>query len=239
MFITRAAFKLEETEREHIVKRLIESSYPGSHFFIMLLASAVIAAVGLILGNSSIIIGSMLVAPFLSPVLSLGLGITLADFDLIRRSLAILIKAAAVSIVAAAIVALFVNVSKEYNSEILSRVSPTLPYLYVAIAAGVAACFAIARPSFTEFIVGVAVSVALLPPIAVTGIGLSKFDGTVVLGSFQLFAVNLLGIVFASVVIFSLMGFYPVRKKAEQAIKAEEKKLEEEKNSLKNKLDKK
>ncbi|OHA06156.1 MAG: TIGR00341 family protein [Candidatus Sungbacteria bacterium RIFCSPLOWO2_01_FULL_47_10] len=227
--ITRAAFELTAEERGKTITRLIESSYPGSLFFIMLVVSAIIAAIGLILNNASIVIGSMLVAPFLSPVLSLSMGIVLADFELIKRSIVIISKATGISIFVAAIFAMFIFVPRGYNSEILSRALPSLPYLYIAIAAGVAAAFSVAKPYIAEFIVGVAVSVALLPPLAVSGIGISEFDAIVALGAFQLYVVNLIGIIFAGVVIFSLMGFYPVRKQAEKAIKVEEEKLEHEK----------
>jgi len=230
MLITEAAFKITEEERNKTIKRLMESSYPGSDFFIMLLASTVIAVIGLILDNPSVIVGSMLVAPFLSSVLSISLGVVFADFALLRRSLFIAFKSAVVAIAAAALFAVFISVPEGYNAEILSRVSPSLPYLYVAIAAGIAASFALVKPNLAEFLVGVAVSVSILPPLAVTGIGLASLDGAVALGSFQLFIVNLLGIIFAGVVVFSLMGFYPLRDKVGKAMKTEENKLEKEQN---------
>ncbi|MCR4328186.1 MAG: TIGR00341 family protein [Patescibacteria group bacterium] len=226
--ITRAAFKITPEEREHTLLRLIKNSYPGSNFYIMLIASVIIATAGLILNNTAVIIGSMLVAPFLSPILSLSLGIVLADFDIIHRSLVIIGKSALTTLVVATLFAAFLLVPYGYNTEILSRVSPSLPYLYIAIAAGVAAAFAIAKPSLSEFIVGVAVSVAILPPLAVSGVGISQLDPLVGIGALQLFVVNLVGIVFAGVIVFSLMGFYPSRSKAEKVIKAEERKLKAE-----------
>lgn len=227
--ISRAAFKLSDPEREKIVNYLIESSYPGSYFFIMLFASAVIATVGLIIDSAAVIIGSMLVAPFLSPILSLSLGIVLADFALIQRSLKIVGKSVLVVLGMSILFAIFISVPEGYTKEILARASISLPYLYVAIAAGVAASFAVTRSNLYEMMVGVAISVSLLPPLAASGIGFAALDGMVALGAFQLFVVNLIGIIFAAVVVFSLMGFYPVRKEAERAMKVEEKKLEKEK----------
>lgn len=228
--INSALFKVNNEERKKIVDYLIESSYPGAYFFVMLIASAIIATVGLILDNSSIVIGSMLVAPFLSPILSLGMGISMSDFNLIKRSIKIVAKATGVVVATSLIFALFVPMPETYPMEITSRIVPSLPYMYVAIAAGIAACFAITKRGLSEFLVGVAVSVALLPPLATIGIGLRLADLNVILGSFQLFMVNLLGIIFSALAIFSLMGFYPSRATAEKAIKEEEKKLDQEKN---------
>jgi uncharacterized hydrophobic protein (TIGR00271 family) len=226
--INRTAFELKPEERQATIKRLIEQSYPGSHFFILLIASAVIATVGLSLDSEAIIIGSMLVAPFLWPVLSLSLGISLSDFSVIKRSLLIVERAAIVTIVTSAIVALFVSEPTGFGTQILARASSTLPYLYVAIAAGVAASFSTAKPNLYEFLVGVAVSVSVLPPLANFGIGLRHFDADIMLGSLQLFGVNLVGIIFGGMVIFSLMGFYPARKQAATEIRREEKKIEKE-----------
>lgn len=228
--ITRAAFKVEPEEREKAIKNLIESSYPGSHFFIMISVSAVISSVGLILNSGPLIIGSMLVAPFLAPVLSISLGVELADFSLLRRSFMIVLKSVLVVIVASAVTGIFANVPAGYTQEIISRSEPSLLYLVVAMAAGVAASFAIVKPGLIDFLVGVAISVSLIPPLAVTGLGLGVLDINLMIGSFELFLTNLLGVVFAGIIIFSLMGFYPYRAKAEIAIKEEEKKLEEEQN---------
>lgn len=224
-----ASFKLKETQKDEAVKKLIETSFPGSYFYIMLIASSIIATIGLLLNSPAIIIGSMLVAPFLSPILSLGLGITMSDVTVIKRSAAIIFKATIVAIATSTVVSLFVGIPEIYTAEIFSRVSASLPYLYVAIAAGVAASFSIVREEFYEYIIGIAISVALLPPIATTGIGLAGLDLYVVIGSFQLFIVNLIGIIFSSVIVFSLMGFYVERKKADMEIKKEEVKLQEEK----------
>lgn len=229
MIISRAVFKLEPADRERIISYLIESSYPGSHFFIMLIASAVIATVGLIIDSSAVIIGSMLVAPFLSPILSLSMGIVLADFALIKRSMAIVLKSILFTLGVAFVLSLFISVPEGYNKEIMSRSALSLPYLYVAIAAGAAASFSVTRHNLYELLVGVAISVSLLPPLATAGIGISEFDGLITSGSLQLFILNLIGIIFSAVIIFSLMGFYPQRKEAEKAMKVEEKKLVEEK----------
>ena len=218
-------FKVSAGERKTLVTYLVDNSYPGDYFFVMLIASVVIATGGLILNNIAVVIGSALVAPFLAPFLSLSMGVVIADMILIRKSAYVILKAILVTIIASAGLSFFITVPSGYNLEILSRTAASLPYLYIALAAGVAASFSIAHPKLSAFLVGVAVSVSLLPPLAVTGIGISTLNLSMAVGSLELFFVNLLGIVIAGIVVFSLIGFYPVRAKVNKVIKDEEKKV--------------
>jgi len=221
-------FATEKEERRQIIERLIEDSYPGTVFFTMIGIAVIMATIGLILDRVSLIIGSMLVAPFLSPILSLGVGIVLSDFELLQRSLRILGKALLVTILVSFVITIFIRPETPLNQSILSRGHVDLAFLYVAIASGFAASLALAHKGLSEFLVGVAVSVALLPPLANVGIGLGTFNFSLATGSFQLFFINLLGVVFGSIVVFSLMGFFRERKIAHEAIEEEKKKLEEE-----------
>lgn len=227
----RGLFSITPVEKEQAVKRLIENSYPGAHFFILVLLSVLIATIGLALDNAAIIIGSMLVAPFLYPILSLGVSIVLADFELLRRSVNILIKSILLAVIISTLFTFFLDIPQDYNVEIISRSKASLPYLYVAIAAGAAASFSVVNRKLHEYLIGVAVSVAVLPPLAAVGIGFGTFAFGLAFGALQLFFVNLLGVVSASLVIFSLMGFYVKRSVASDAIKKEEKKLEKEKQA--------
>jgi uncharacterized hydrophobic protein (TIGR00271 family) len=213
-------FCISQQARKQAVDHLIEQSCPKFDFFLLLVLSVLIAVPGLFLNNAAVIIGAMVVAPFLNAILSLALGVTIADFNLIVRSLKTLLLAILIVIFASFIMSLFYH-GADLNGGILAGSSPSLSYLIVAIASGIAASFALVRPNLSVTLPGIAVSVSLLPPIAVTGIGLAFGSIGLVTGSLALFGLNLLGIIFSAIVIFSLFGFYAARKESE-------KKLEEE-----------
>lgn len=211
------------------VERLVAGSTPSQDFFFMVVLSILTATFGLLLNNSAIIIGSMLIAPILYPVLSLSLGITMSDTNLISRSFWTLTKSYALSITAANLTALlFSSQLAQVTEEILVRARPSLASLAVAVIVGFAGSFALVKPQLSEILPGIAISVSLIPPMAVTGIGIARFDWTLVSGSFLLFLVNTIGVVFASMVTFSLMNFYRQRTKADKTIKKEDEKVVKE-----------
>jgi len=214
-------------DKKNAVERLISGSTPSQDFFLMIVLAILTATFGLLMNNAAIIIGSMLIAPILYPVLSLSLGIILADFHLISRSFWTIIKSLALGILASNIVTLFFSSQFPVTTEeIISRGSPSLSFLIVAIIAGFAASFALVKPQLSETLPGIAISVALIPPLAVIGIGIAKFDWNLISGSLLLFIVNTIGVIFASMLTFSLMNFHSERSEAERTVKKEDIKIQ-------------
>lgn len=221
---------LTEKDKSSAVERLISGSTPSQDFFLMVILAILMASFGLLLDNVTVIIGSMLIAPILYPFLGLSLGIIMSDFNLISRSFYTLIKSAALGIVSAVLVTLlFTTVTGNIESEILTQSKPSIVYAVIAIIAGFAASFALVKPQLSETLPGIAISVALIPPLAAIGIGIAKLEWVTASGSLLLFLTNAAGITFGSMVVFSLMNFYVKRNIAEQSIKKEEKKMEKEK----------
>lgn len=221
-------FTLTVGERKEAVDDLIDASAPNGDFFLLLVLSVVIVVSGLLINNVAVIIGGMVVAPLLSPILGMAMGVVLADFKLIRRSSRTMVISALLVFAFSIVMTLFYP-SRGLNSEIMSRSTASLAHLIIAIASGIAASFALAKPRISATLPGIAVSVALLPPLAVTGVGVAFVNWELMIGSLTLFLVNFIGIVLASTVVFSLHGFYPVRKQAEVLLKQEEKEIVKEK----------
>lgn len=154
----------------------------------------------------------------------------MSDIKLISRSFYTILKSVAFGAIAAALVTLlFSSQFTEITPEITSRIQPTLPYVVIAIIAGLAGSFALVKPQLSETLPGIAISVALIPPIAVVGIGLARFNWTIISGSLLLFLVNTIGVVFASMITFSLMNFYVKRGEANETVEKEDRKMEREK----------
>ncbi len=219
---------LSSKDKSRAIERLIRGSTPRQEFFLMIILSVLMATFGLLLNNSSVIIGSMLIAPMLYSIMSLSLGIIMSDAGLVTRSLKTVLKSTFFGIVASATVALFFS-SGELTPEIMARAQPSLPYIVIAIIAGFAASFALVKPHLSETLPGIAISVALIPPLAVVGIGLARFNWQIMSQSFVLFVINIVGIVFASMITFSLMDFYLKRGLAQETAIKEDLKVEQEK----------
>ncbi|OGL95746.1 TIGR00341 family protein [Candidatus Uhrbacteria bacterium RIFOXYB12_FULL_58_10] len=214
-------FDLPEPERQKAIGVLLEESVPDADFFVLLVLSSFIVVPGLLINNAAIIIGGMVVAPLLFPILGISMGISQANFHLIFRCLRTMLLAVGLVFLGALLMALF-SPDRIVNAEIEARATVSFAHSVVAIASGVAAAFALVKPKISATVTGIAVSVSLLPPLATAGIGASMLDWRLVSGSIGLFLVNCLGIILAATVIFSLLGFYPERKQTERKLKTEE-----------------
>lgn len=225
---------LSEKDKTRAIEWLIGGSTPRQDFFVMIVLSVLMATFGLLINNSAVIIGSMLIAPMLYPILSLSLGIIMSDTQLIARSFSTTLKSTGLGIGAAFLAALFFH-KGELTSEIILRIQPSLPHIAIAIVAGFAGSFAFVKPQLSETLPGIAISVALIPPLAVVGIGLAQFNWTIISQSMILFVVNIIGIVFASMITFSMMDFYMKRQEAKETAIKEDLKIEKEKKEAEKK----
>ncbi len=224
---------LTEEDKNEAIKRLIEESTPRDDFFLLSVLSVLMAVFGLLIDSVAVIIGSMLIAPLLSPILGVSLGVVMADPKLIFRSLLTIGKAVVWTVPAAAIATLLFSsqagLDAGLNAEIISRTEPSVVAIAIAIVAGAAASFAMIKPHLNASLPGVAISVAIIPPLAVTGIGLARLDWAMMTDSFILFVVNGIAIIFASMIIFSLMNLYVKRPLADRQIEKADAELEKEK----------
>lgn len=220
---------IDENYKSSVVRRLIESSTPDFDFFYLSGLSTLMAALGLLSNSTAIVIGSMLIAPILYPVLGIALGLVMSDRSTLSRSIFTLAKAFTLGIFLSMTATLFFGIKDSLTPEILARTDASLISVMVAIIAGLAVSYALARPEWSETLPGIAISVALIPPVAVIGIGIAKLDVAVITGSILLLIVNVVGITFAAMISFSLMNLYEKRSIAEATIKREDERIEEEK----------
>jgi len=216
-------------EKTMAVEKLFGHAVPSKDFFLMIILSLLMATFGLLINSPAVIVGSMLIAPILYPMLGIAMGIVMSDFLLVSKSFMTLVKTSVIGIAIAAIVTiLFSSQSMGLNEEILSRTAPSLISAVIGAVAGFAAAFAMVKEKLNDMLPGVAISVALIPPLAVVGIGLASFNMDVLINSLLLFLVNAIGVVFTATIVFSLMNFHSKREVAEQVVKKEEKKIEKE-----------
>ena len=182
-------------------RSLWKSSVPSLSFYAMLGLSSVIATLGLLSSSAAVIIGAMIIAPLMGSIIGIAYAIVMGNRRLLKRSALTTFKGILLSILAATLITLLFGLSQT-NSEILARVRPTLIDLGVALAAGAAGAFAISRRQVENALSGVAISVALVPPLSVIGIGIAWWNARVALGASVLFATNLTGIIFSGALVF-------------------------------------
>ena len=170
--------------------------------------SAGIAALGLILNSPAVIIGAMLIAPLMSAIVAMGLAIVQGDITFLLRALRATLRGTGVVIAVGIVIGLF-YVNREGTQEMLSRTEPTLLDLLVATVSGVAAAYALCRKNVSAALPGVAIAVALVPPLASVGLFMGMGELYLAYGASLLFITNLAGITCASGVVFTLFGFRP------------------------------
>ncbi|MGV2831699.1 TIGR00341 family protein [Myxosarcina sp. GI1(2024)] len=185
---------------------LWRASVPSLSFHFLLGMSGIIATFGLLGDSVAIIIGAMIIAPLIGPIVGIAYSITIANRRLLRRSVLTLFTGVSLTIAISWLTALIVNL-KTVGPEILARSNPTLIDLGIALAAGAAGAFANSRRRIADALPGVAIAVALVPPLSVIGIGLALGEKSLTLGSLVLFLTNLTGIVFSGVIIFLCQSY--------------------------------
>ena len=211
--------------RAEVQVQLRDSCTPDFDFFLLVLLSAVIATLGLLTNSAAVIIGAMLVAPLMSPIIGIGLASLTGDARLFSDSSVALARGALLAIAMAALLAWanrflpFITL-QEVPNEVLSRTRPSPIDLTVALAGGLAAAFALAMPSISAALPGVAIATALMPPLCTVGIGIAMARWDVAGGAMLLFLTNAVTIAFAAMLVFFALGFAPKRASGKRAPRA-------------------
>jgi uncharacterized hydrophobic protein (TIGR00271 family) len=180
----------------------------------LIFLSCTIATFGLLTDSAAVIIGAMLVAPLMSPILSLSMASISGLSRLFKRSVIAIFEGAGIAILLSALIAfvsyrLPLGINANIPNEVLARTSPSPMDLGIALAGGAAAAYALAHPRLTAALPGVAIATALMPPLCTIGVGIAFMNSTIILGASLLFVTNLVAIAFAGILTFAAMGFGP------------------------------
>jgi uncharacterized hydrophobic protein (TIGR00271 family) len=178
----------------------------NSSFLVLMILSTLLATFGLFANSTAVIIGAMLVAPLMTPIVSVSMGLLRADTQMTKNSLIKIGAGVLLALISSSLLA-FMLPSSEITNEMHNRINPTLLDLAIAIFSGVAAAYSKSFKEIAQNLAGVAIAVALVPPLAVAGIGLGYGDFSAFFGAFLLFFTNLVGIIIAAVITFQLLGF--------------------------------
>ena len=201
-----------ESRFNYLFDALKEDAQTTNSYVILMVLSTILATIGLLLNSSSVVIGAMLLAPLMTPIVSFSMGLLRGDNFLLKHSsfkigLGILIGLLS-SIALTYVVPYF-----KLTSEISGRINPTILDLGVAISAGIGAAYTKSSKKIYQSLAGVAVAVALVPPLAVAGIGICHMEFYIFFGAFLLFLTNLVGITLSATFTFQVMGYSAALKK--------------------------
>lgn len=210
--IERLVPQIDRDNRISLVDRVQSSSNWDFDFFALMVLSTVIAAIGLEQNSAAVVIGAMLVAPLMTPLLGLGLALVQGNPVLARISLRAVVLGLGVTILVAYLTGLLTPGFSEPTREMLGRGGPGLLDIVVAFASGLAAAYASSRPGLLAALPGVAIAAALVPPIATSGLALSLGDFRLAAGALLLFVINMVTIVLASMVSLWVVGLRNIGK---------------------------
>ncbi|RLA46124.1 MAG: TIGR00341 family protein [Gammaproteobacteria bacterium] len=182
----------------------------------LLVVSTVIACSGLLADSVAVVIGAMLVAPMMRPVMSAAAAITLGWSNRLFQSLLLTMLMAVTAVLISAVFAWISPDMVVVPGQVLARTEPTYFDLVIALAAGSGGAFTMTRKE-TSAIPGVAMAVALLPPLASTGILLVMMESELALKAFVLFFTNFAAMVFAGSITFLFVGVSPKKARGKSA----------------------
>ena len=195
--------------RDNIRHDIAENSALDASYMTMTVLASIIASYGLLQGSTAVVIGAMILAPLLGPIT----GIALALVDGNNRLLVKSSIAEVVGVVAAVAVSLvlgFIYRDLPLTKAVISRTTPNILDLVVALASGAAGAYAVVSPKVLASLVGVAVAASLVPPLCVCGLTLARGQMDMAFGGFLLFFSNLVAIQLASSIVLLAHGFHGI-----------------------------
>lgn len=201
---------VDEIVLSTLQQRLEQSGRLSRDFLVLLAGATAIATLGLFQNSPAVIIGAMIIAPLMRPLTCLSLAMITADARQLAKSVLTLSVGSVLGIIISMAMAYLLR-ALELTPEILARTHPTLLDLGVALAAGAVGAYCQADEKLSDTMAGVAIAVALVPPLSVVGIGLAFDSPSVSSGAALLYATNLVGITIAGSLVFLLQGFSPLK----------------------------
>jgi len=214
-FISRLIPQLSPMEDNEIERQAYALSAPGADYLALIGIASTLAALGLIVNSAAVIIGAMLVAPFMQPCIGLAIGVTKGQFYLLRRGVKTLLIGVILSLLFSVLWGLLAFDGGS-TSEMLARTSPSLIDAGIAIASGMMGAYATSRKEIPSALAGVAIAAALMPPLCTAGLELSAGHVETGLRAALLFLTNVVCISVGAWAVFVVLGMRPEPQEGER-----------------------
>lgn len=199
--------QLNRDERVLLFDEVEDKSRWTFDFAALIMLSTMIAALGLLSNSGAVVIGAMLVAPLMTPLLGGGLSLVQGNWPLWKRCQTAVLLGFFSALAIGALMGFIARLlDMPMTAQLAMRGEPSTLDLGIAFFSGVAASYCLARPKLSSALAGVAIAAALVPPIATTGICLVLGKFSVAQGAALLFGTNVVAIVVGAAFNFYLAG---------------------------------
>jgi uncharacterized hydrophobic protein (TIGR00271 family) len=210
---------LEPARRTPLVRAMLHRPRgDAAGYWLQLVIAAALATLGLALDSAAVVIGAMLIAPLMRPIVELAMGLATGSTPLVFRTGLRAISSIVIVVAASAVFTWWLPFH-EITPELLARTAPSILDLFVAAACAVAGAYAvvIASSDVATTAAGTSIGISLVPPLCTAGYGLSIGDWDLATGAALLFTANVTGIVIVASAVFVLVGFGQVNIREEEA----------------------
>ncbi len=190
---------------DNLYQELVNKSKLDFEFVFQSFAGLATCVLGLSINSIPIIIGSMIISPIIYALLVLPAAIVWRDKKMFLRSLINLLAQIFIGVAICFVLSFIFNVNVVQINLINKMEENTMIYFLVALVAGASAALSFFGPEVSAKLTGVAVSVALVPPIAIIGIALDNFSLPVFINTILYLFLNLIGIIIGAFFIFTMV----------------------------------
>ena len=197
--------QLDRDSRVRIYESIEVNSKWSFDFVALICFSTALAALGLMLNSAPVIIGAMLVAPLMTPILGASLSLIQGNRVLMVDCSKSLLFGYFCALILGVLLGIFGSLYG-VTDQMQSRSEPDVPDLLIALISGMAAAYCYSRPRLVSALAGVAIAAALVPPIATAGIAIALAEQEIAKGATLLFTTNVVFIVIGASVTFFTLG---------------------------------
>ena len=198
--------RINPRDHAELLQDLRSGSEWSGDFSSMLALASGIASLGLMQNSPAVVIGSMLLAPLMTPMIGMGLALAQANIRMAKRCSRSIAYGLLLTLTVSFLLGMVTPSRETLAPEVLSRGEPNVLDLLIALLAAVAATIAMSRPNISGALAGVAIATALVPPLCAVGLSASHGSYTNAFGALLLFGTNLIAIIVASSLTFRGLG---------------------------------
>ncbi len=216
-------FNKNKVKKLEFISNIINASTPHFDFYFLISLATAIVTLGIVANNLVLIIAGMIIAPLLSSILAISLGITCGSWRLVWRSSKIFIYSIIIAFATSFLIGLLFPIT-DPNLGILSSMKLSYLSFAVALIAGLTAAYTWRQVNIKDALPGIAIAVTLVPPLSAIGLLVAAEEWLVFNEVIQFFAINVMGILVAGLLIFfipSISSTVKAKKIAEREVNNE------------------
>lgn len=204
------------TKKRYLFDSVYSQTQLSKQYLLQLIFSTIITTLGLLTNNTVVVIGAMIISPLFWPVMGIALGVITSRKHILQNSFISLFFSVFIVVFFSALITLMVPIS-ELSQEITSRMNPNIIDLFIALATSIIGVLALYYPTISSTATGVALSISLLPPLSLVGVGIARLSLKIVGKSLLLFGTNMGAIIFVGVIVLYILKIGP--RKVEEEIR--------------------